>query len=249
MTDEFSRADYYRILQVDPGAHPEIVRAAYRTLLRVLGKHPDLGGQHGEATSITEAYRTLSDGRRRVAYDQWLRAHSQRPVHADLGLARGPWPAPAPRQTEPLPPGVLNWIRDTLGDFRLAPRVRFARSFDVVFERPSILAPRLYVRAVASLVRADWPGLFVLGQALRVARQGRRPSVDALLVVARYAEEPETFITEARRHVAPWAWHRTAIALCTLSPPRLRCSATFIAPRMLRRLRASLVHGAGTAAR
>ncbi|HEV8226442.1 MAG TPA: J domain-containing protein [Methylomirabilota bacterium] len=43
MPEGFGRREYYRLLQVDPDVHPEIVRAAYRTLLRVLGKHPDVG--------------------------------------------------------------------------------------------------------------------------------------------------------------------------------------------------------------
>lgn len=59
MLEGFGRRDYYyRLLQVDPAAHPEIVRAAYRTLFRVLGKHPDVGGHDREASAIIEAYAT-----------------------------------------------------------------------------------------------------------------------------------------------------------------------------------------------
>ncbi len=245
MTGAFDRDDYYRILQVDPEAHPEIVRAAYRTLLRVLGKHPDLGGTATEAATIIEAYRTLSDARRRVAYDQFLRAHSRR---ASLPGARREPPAPAARvpvTPSPgpglsVPPGVLNWIRHTLPEFRLAPRARFAKSFDLVLERPSWLAPRLYVKAVPPITRADWATIFVLCRAVRVARDGIKPSMDTILIVTRSVEGPEAFVEETRRHAAPCAWNRTAIALLTLSPPDLHAPAVLSTSRVLRRLRDAL---------
>jgi hypothetical protein len=246
---EFASADFYRILQVDPAAHPEVVRAAYRTLLRVLGKHPDLGGDPAEATSIIEAYRTLSDGHRRAAYDQWLRAHSIRKAPPAITVPAPATPAPvvepAPVATRPRPapaPGVLNWVRDALGDFRIAPRVRFARSFDVVFERPTWLAPRVYTKVAGEVGRAEWPTLFVLAQAIRVGREGSRPSLDVLLVVADRAEAPDAFAAEAARHAAPRSWNRTAIALCTLSPVRLWYPALWPTPRVLRRLRRALPH-------
>ena len=62
--------DYYQILQISPQADPAVVKAAYYTHLRVLKKHPDLGGSHEEATLLNEAYEILSDPSRRKAYDQ-----------------------------------------------------------------------------------------------------------------------------------------------------------------------------------
>jgi hypothetical protein len=259
MSREFERDDYYRILQVDPGAHPEVVRSAYRTLLRVLAKHPDLGGSHSEASTIIDAYRTLSDVRRRLAYDHWLRAHSRpsslpgpapaparpappstaRPAPPRASATATP-PRPAPSAVDAVPPGVLNWIRDALPEFRLAPRARFARSFDVVLERPSWLAPRLYVKAVPPISRADWATIFVLCRAVRVARDGFRPSTDTVLVVTRAVHEPEAFIEEAYRHAARVTWNRTAFGLLTLSPPRLRHPHGILTPRVLRRLTAAL---------
>jgi hypothetical protein len=264
MTDSFERDDYYRILQVDPAAHPEVVRSAYRTLLRVLAKHPDLGGSHTEASTIIEAYRTLSDVRRRLAYDHWLRAHSRpaslrgpaaaaarpappstaRPAPPGAPSAASPRapsrPRPAPPPADAVPSGVLNWIRDALPEFRLAPRVRFARSFDVVLERPSWLAPRLYVKAVPPISRADWATIFVLCRAVRVARDGFRPSTDTVLVVTRAVNEPEAFIDEAYRHAARVTWNRTAFGLLTLSPPCLRHPHGILTPGVLRRLTAAL---------
>lgn len=62
--------DYYSILQVSPQADPAIIKAAYYTQLKVLKKHPDLGGSHEEATRLNEAYEVLSDPVRRREYDR-----------------------------------------------------------------------------------------------------------------------------------------------------------------------------------
>jgi hypothetical protein len=65
-----NRRNYYRILQVQPDAPPEVIRASYRTLMRELKNHPDLGGSTSEAALLNEAYETLSDPARRAAYDE-----------------------------------------------------------------------------------------------------------------------------------------------------------------------------------
>lgn len=67
-----NRRNYYRILQVQPDAPPEVIRASYRTLMRELRVHPDLGGTDFDASVLNEAYETLSDPARRTAYDRWL---------------------------------------------------------------------------------------------------------------------------------------------------------------------------------
>jgi curved DNA-binding protein CbpA len=66
------RPNYYRILQVQPDALPEIIHASYRTMMRELKMHPDLGGSATQAALLNEAYETLSDPRRRAAYDEEL---------------------------------------------------------------------------------------------------------------------------------------------------------------------------------
>jgi len=65
-----NRRNYYRILQVQPDAPLEIICASYRTLMRVLKAHPDLGGSTLQASLLNEAYETLSNPARRAAYDE-----------------------------------------------------------------------------------------------------------------------------------------------------------------------------------
>ena len=69
-----NRRNYYRILQVQPGAPVEIIRASYRTLMQRLKAHPDLGGDHGNAALINEAYAVLTDPVKRAQYDHEVEA-------------------------------------------------------------------------------------------------------------------------------------------------------------------------------
>jgi hypothetical protein len=227
-TPRFQRDDYYRVLQVDRDAHPEIIAAAYRALLRALGKHPDLGGSDSEAKQIIEAYGTLSDPERRRAYDQWLRAHSS--------AAAG---APAPK-TVSLAERLTTSVRAALPDYRIAARAPFARTFDVVLEGPGLFAPRVYVKAYSLVTRANWPTIFVLCKALRVARPGRMPSSDLLVVTAGRIEDADAFVDAAARHIAPWAWNRFLIGIHALSPSLVHFYGTLFMPRAFHRLRDAL---------
>ena len=67
-----NRRNYYRILHVQPDAPTEIIRASYRTVMRELKKHPDLGGSTWDAEVLNEAYEILSNPQRRAAYDEEL---------------------------------------------------------------------------------------------------------------------------------------------------------------------------------
>lgn len=204
MTGSFVRADYYKILQVDQDAHPAVLRSAYRTLMRGLGKHPDLGGQAAEARTIIEAYTTLGHPERRRAYDGWLAAHATVAV-----------PEPA------LPRAITAWIQRTLPDYRLSPKAPFARSFDLVLEGHGAFSPRLYVKGYPVVARAQWPTILVLCRAVAVARSGLMPSTDAVLIVANQVQALEQFLEAARHYASPWAWNRSCIAVSTLDPPRL----------------------------
>ena len=65
--------DYYAILQVDPGADPEVIEVAYRRLARKW--HPDTNAdpQAGaRMQELNEAYEVLGDPARRQRYDAGL---------------------------------------------------------------------------------------------------------------------------------------------------------------------------------
>jgi curved DNA-binding protein CbpA len=64
------KRDYYARLQVDPGADPEVIEAAYRRLARKW--HPDTNSdpQAGDRMQeLNEAYEVLRDPARRRGYD------------------------------------------------------------------------------------------------------------------------------------------------------------------------------------
>ncbi len=67
-----NRRNYYRLLHVQPDAPFEVIRASYRTLLKELKVHPELGADDRNAKVLNEAYSTLSDRYRRSAYDKKL---------------------------------------------------------------------------------------------------------------------------------------------------------------------------------
>lgn len=67
-----NRRNYYRILQVQPDAPVEIIRASYRTLMLELKRHPDLGGSNSDASVLNAAYEVLANPERRAAYDKEL---------------------------------------------------------------------------------------------------------------------------------------------------------------------------------
>lgn len=218
----FAREDYYRVLQVDPIAHPEVVRAAYRTLLRVLGKHPDLGGDEAEARTIIDAYRTLSNPERRRAYDQWLAAHSG-----------------SPRLDPALPAEAASWIRVALPEYRDAPNAPFAGRFDLVLDGPAPHADRLYVKGFSSISRANWPTIFTLCRAVGVGRTGLIPSTDTILFVVGQVQELDAFLGESVRYSAQWAWNRCLVAVCTLMPKHVHTGRIVLIPNALRQLRAA----------
>lgn len=69
-----NRRNYYRILHIQPDAPAAIIKSSYRTLMQSLKQHPDLGGDHWNASLINEAYAVLSDPERREIYDVQLRS-------------------------------------------------------------------------------------------------------------------------------------------------------------------------------
>ena len=61
--------DSYGILQVDPRADPEVIRASFRSLARKY--HPDVAGRSAEPmVAPNQAWSVLSAGDARAAYDR-----------------------------------------------------------------------------------------------------------------------------------------------------------------------------------
>lgn len=81
--------DFYRVLQVDPRAEQEVVRAAYRTLATKY--HPDVaGGSVDRMVALNQAWSVIGNEAARAAYD---RGREVLPPVA---------PAAAARATEPV---------------------------------------------------------------------------------------------------------------------------------------------------
>ncbi len=70
--------NFYRLLHVQPDAPVEVIRASYRTLMREMKQHPDLGGSDSCAALLNEAYRTLRNPVLRSAYDRKLSVRFER---------------------------------------------------------------------------------------------------------------------------------------------------------------------------
>ena len=64
-----SDVNYYEVLQVHPTADVAVIKSAYRTIMRELQAHPDLGGDEEQAKVLNEAHRVLSAPDLRAEYD------------------------------------------------------------------------------------------------------------------------------------------------------------------------------------
>jgi curved DNA-binding protein CbpA len=90
--------DLYKVLQVDPEAEREVIRAAYRAL--ALKYHPDVSsGSHDRMAALNHAWGTLRNASARAAYDQ-ARAEAQRTLTV-------PKPEPPKRETSHAMPASL----------------------------------------------------------------------------------------------------------------------------------------------
>ena len=90
--------DLYKILQVDPEAEPEVIRAAYLCLAKKY--HPDGGVATGERmVALNGAWAMLGDAGRRAAYDRSRSAPANgaanRPTRTDGGEAGAVYARPA----------------------------------------------------------------------------------------------------------------------------------------------------------
>ncbi len=143
--------DYYNLLGVEPTAHPEEIRMAFRRLAKRAhpDAHPRLSGPELEAMQrrfilLAQAYETLIDPGRRAAYDRkrptaGARARKSGPASA-AGTGRGPRTARKPRTARPPPPppggeepdleSLKREVQELLDKFGLDMRQQFTEMMD-----------------------------------------------------------------------------------------------------------------------
>ena len=160
------RPNYYRILQVQPDALPEIIHASYRAMMRELKKHPDLGGSTAEATLLNEAHETLSDPLRRAVYDEELFFQYVQEPAAQAKKAAAPTACPIcrrPLPQKPEPGDVCLTCRTPLvSDPVQEPGQSKGRSFD----RTKASDPINYF--------LEWPGKARQGRMIDFSPKGMR---------------------------------------------------------------------------
>ena len=86
-----AESDYYTILQVDPRAEPEVIKAAYRRL--VAKYHPDINPSPEAMERIkllNAAYEVLSDPVKRREHDM-LRLRGQQQTIENTSTVQRPW--------------------------------------------------------------------------------------------------------------------------------------------------------------
>ena len=89
-------SSFYKVLQVDPDAEPEVIRAAYVSLAKKY--HPDSGlGATQRMVRINEAWAVLGDPAKRAAYDRLGLSWARRPVDPVRSPAGAPTVATPPR--------------------------------------------------------------------------------------------------------------------------------------------------------
>jgi hypothetical protein len=178
--------DYYALLQVAPGADPEVISAAYRRL--ALRYHPDRNAGTDAAAMmvrINEAYEVLSDPRKRAAYDEARSTSTPEPPlpPSERNAVSLDHANPTPLRLEPeiayfgtlglfvvAGPLVLSWVVDGVGLGFLVPAVgTVSAALFVVLNLhafPCLDAPRsvwepVGVRVGAAAVLAGIVGLCV----------------------------------------------------------------------------------------
>jgi hypothetical protein len=167
MADYDPNIDYYELLQVDPRASTEVIKAAYRAILKELRAHPDLGGRTEDARLINEACRVLGDRELRQAYDgERLIVTAQR---RDEPALEQVVVCPSCRRENPLPLGtdtraaLCSHCGAALSTASLAEPMRSAEPTDNAFGLPDDQY-RVLCRESQIDVRAERVGV---GEALR----------------------------------------------------------------------------------
>lgn len=80
--------NYYEVLEITPNASEEVIKAAYKALVKKY--HPDNGNVNGteKLQLINESYKTLSDATLRKQYDKTLVHADEQPVYTKTEEAK-----------------------------------------------------------------------------------------------------------------------------------------------------------------
>jgi curved DNA-binding protein CbpA len=119
LTDQKTQTgtDLYKVLNVDPGADADVIRAAYRALARRL--HPDVSADPAASSRMAElnsAFELLGDAERRAVYDQSRRALAATTDKPPATPVAPPAEAPAARRTiDPQPLVARAAVQDQPG--------------------------------------------------------------------------------------------------------------------------------------
>ena len=106
-----SFGDPYKVLQIDPDAEPEVVRAAYRAL--ALKYHPDVStGSQDRMAALNQAWGILRDAAARAEYDSSRAEVRQQPLPRQQEVSYE-MPAPLPAT----PPGKPSGSRLDFGRY------------------------------------------------------------------------------------------------------------------------------------
>jgi DnaJ-domain-containing protein 1 len=96
--------NYYKVLQVDPSADPEVIAAAYKRLS--LKYHPDtndLADANQRMQDLNEAYQVLNDPARRAHYDYLLKDQNGASYEDEGNIRRRVKTGRSPRADSPTP--------------------------------------------------------------------------------------------------------------------------------------------------
>ena len=120
---EIKPKDYYKILQIDPSAEPEVIEAAYKRLSHKYhpDKNPNPEAQE-KMKDINKAYEILKDPKKRKKYDKWYSESYKKGESSKTFLPPKPEVEPNCIYFDNVIPGELRTasfvIKNTGGDYK-----------------------------------------------------------------------------------------------------------------------------------
>lgn len=150
-----NRRNHYRLLHVQTDAPAEVIKASYRALMTV--HHPDVGGDHGTAVLLNEAYAVLSDTAQRAAYDARRAARTGRQPHREQRA--DPSPSTPPRRP-PSPNSCPLCRLSTPAQLRADSRCARCRAPLAPVRRPTEKDGASERRRMPRVTKSDWALLY-----------------------------------------------------------------------------------------